>query len=280
MLFRKAERKKIKLKIAYSAPSGAGKTYSALLTAYGICGDWSKVAVIDTENGSAELYSHLGGFSVCPIEPPFTAEKYIEAIKGAVDAGFEVLVIDSLSHAWSGDGGMLQQHDDIVRKSKSGNGYVAWRDIDPKYTSLVDSILQSNIDVIATLRAKDAYVETNDGGKKGYKKVGLAPIFRDGIEYEFTVFFELTQDHYAAAVKDRTELFEDGGFIPTIDTGALLNNWRNSGADFKCSICGKTMTLNFYRGTIKKHGAALCSAECLGEHLKLHPIKDDPDAPF
>ena len=278
-MFRKAERKKIKLKIAYSAPSGAGKTYSALLTAFGICGDWSKVAVIDTENGSAELYSHLGEFSVCPIEPPFTAEKYIEAIKGAVAAGFEVLIIDSLSHAWSGDGGMLQQHDDIVRKSKSGNGYVAWRDIDPIYTSLVDCILQSNIDIIATLRAKDAYIETNDGGRKGYKKVGLAPIFRDGVEYEFTVFFELTQDHYASPTKDRTELFGDGGFIPTIETGQALNEWRNSGADWKCSICGQAMTSALYRKTLKAYGAAVCSAECKGEHLKKQPLEAG-DEPF
>lgn len=270
-MFRKAERKKTKLKIAYSAPSGAGKTYSSLLTAFGICGDWEKIAVIDTENGSAELYSNLGPFSVCSIEPPFTADKYMRAIKSAVESGFEVLIIDSLSHAWSGEGGMLQQHDDIVRKSKSGNGYIAWRDIDPTYTALVDCILQSNIDIIATLRAKDAYIEVNDGGKKGYKKVGLAPIFRDGIEYEFTVFLELTQDHYAIPSKDRTGLFDGSGNIPTIETGRALNDWRNTGADCKCSVCGKEMPKKLFDQTVSGYGQALCSAECKAKAFPEQP---------
>ena len=125
MSFRKAERKRARLKIGFSAPSGAGKTYSSLLVAYGICGDWSKIAVIDTENGSAELYSDLGEYSVCPIMPPFTPKKYIAAIHEAVEAGFEVLIIDSLSHAWSGEGGLLDMKDKAVKASRSGNSYTA-----------------------------------------------------------------------------------------------------------------------------------------------------------
>ena len=107
MEFRKAERKQVKLKIGLSGVAGSGKTYSALLIAHGICGDWSKIAVIDTENGSGELYSNLGGYSVCPLAAPFTPAKYVEAIHAAEAAGFNVLVIDSLSHAWIGDGGLL-----------------------------------------------------------------------------------------------------------------------------------------------------------------------------
>lgn len=229
-MFRKAERKRARLKIGYSAPSGAGKTYSALLTAYGICGDWGKIAVIDTENGSAELYSDLGDYSVCSITPPFTPKKYIAAIYEAVEAGFEVLIIDSLSHAWSGEGGLLEMQANAVKASKSGNSYTAWRDVTPEHNRLVDAILQSDIDVIVTTRAKADYVITDDNGKKNIKKVGLAPVFRDGLEYELTVFFDLTQEHIATASKDRTGLFDGENFKPTVETGKKLADWRNGGA--------------------------------------------------
>lgn len=229
-MFRKAERKQVKLKIGLSAPSGAGKTYSALLIAYGICGDWEKVAVIDTENRSAELYSDLGGYSVCPIVPPFTPQKYIQAIHEAVAAGFEVLIIDSLSHAWSGEGGLLEMKDKAASNSKSGNSFTAWRDISPEHNRLVNAILQSNIDVIVTTRAKSDYVVSNDNGKTTVKKVGLAPVFREGLEYELTTFFDLSQDHTATASKDRTKLFDGIDFVPTVETGKSLAAWRDGGA--------------------------------------------------
>lgn len=229
MGFRKAERKQAKLKIGLSAPSGAGKTYSSLLIAYGICGDWSKIAVIDTENGSAELYSDLGEYSVCSITPPFTPKKYIAAIHEAVEAGFKVLIIDSLSHAWSGEGGLLDMQDKAVKASRSGNSYTAWREVTPEHNRLVDAILQSDIDVIITTRAKADYVITDDNGKKSIKKVGLAPVFRDGLEYELTVFFDLTQDHIATASKDRTGIFDGQNFKPTSETGKQLAEWRNGG---------------------------------------------------
>lgn len=230
MAFRKAERKQAKLKIGLNAPSGGGKTYSALLIAHGICGDWNKIAVIDTENGSAELYSHLGEYSVCSITPPFTPKKYILAIHEAVEAGFEVLIIDSLSHAWSGEGGLLDMQDKAVKASRSGNSYTAWREVTPEHNRLVDAILQSDIDVVLTTRAKADYVITDDNGKKNIKKVGLAPVFRDGLEYELTVFFDLTQEHIATASKDRTGLFDGQNFKPTEETGKQLAEWRNGGA--------------------------------------------------
>lgn len=261
--FRKAERKQVKLKIGISAPSGAGKTYSALLLAKGICGDWSKIAVIDTENGSAELYSDLGDYSVCPIAPPFTPQKYREAIKEAEQEGFEVLIIDSLSHAWSGEGGLLDMQDKATKASRSGNSYVAWREVTPEHNRLVDAILQSPLDIIVTTRAKAEYVVTDDNGKKGYKKIGLAPVFRDGLEYEMTVFFDMTQEHLALASKDRTGLFpSNSSFVPTEETGRQLDAWRKSGTACKCSICGKVITQKLYIQSIEKYGAALCSAEC------------------
>lgn len=230
-MFRKAERKQAKLKIGFSAPSGAGKTYSALLVAYGLCGDWNKVAVIDTENNSAELYSDLGEYSVCPIAPPFTPTKYINAIQEAVSLGFEVLIVDSLSHAWSGEGGLLEMKDKVVSKSKNGNSFNAWREISPEHNRLVNAILQSNIDVIVTTRAKSDYVVSkDDNGKTKVDKVGLSPVFREGLEFELTAFFDLSQDHVATASKDRTKLFDGVDFVPTIETGKLLAEWRNSGA--------------------------------------------------
>lgn len=296
-MFRKAQRKQAKLKIGISAPSGAGKTYSALLMAYGICGEWEKIAVIDTENGSAELYSHLGGYSVCSITPPFTPKKYIDSIKEAVNAGFEVLIIDSLSHAWNGEGGLLEMQDRAVKASKSGNSYTAWREITPEHNRLVDAILQSDIDVIVTTRAKADYVITDDNGKKSIKKVGLAPVFRDGLEYELTVFLDLSQEHIATASKDRTGIFDGQNFKPTVETGKQLSLWREGGAvqtsaktnktpqnannedtddkeqaseddfefppeSYKCAVCGKVIPKKYFEQSLKKYGTPLCSAEC------------------
>ncbi|MBQ9113881.1 MAG: AAA family ATPase [Clostridia bacterium] len=267
--FRKAERKQVKLKIGISAPSGAGKTYSALLIAKGMCGDWSKVAVIDTENGSAELYCNLGDYSVCTITPPFTPKKYIDAIKEAEMEGFQVLIIDSLSNAWSGEGGLLDMQDKAVKASKSGNSYTAWREITPEHNKLVDAILQCNMDVIVTTRAKAEYVITEDNGKKTIKKVGLAPVFRDGLEYELTTFFDMTQDHIVTASKDRTGLFDRLNFTPTEETGKSLNEWRNGGIKCKCSVCGNEMAFDLYQKTLKKYGQAICSAECKAEVMNV-----------
>ncbi len=266
MAFKKAERKQVKLKIGISAPSGAGKTYSALLVAHGIEPDWEKIAVIDTENGSAELYSNLGGYAVQTIAPPFTPDKYMTCIKEAEMEGFTVLIIDSLSHAWSGEGGLLDMQDKATKARKSGNSYTAWREITPLYTKLVDTILQSDLDIIVTTRAKSEYVVTDDNGKKNYKKVGLAPIFREGLEYELTTFLEMSQEHIATASKDRTGLFKNS-FIPSEETGKLFNEWRNGGAAWKCEVCGNTIDKALYDQTIKGYGFACCCKECKEKHL-------------
>lgn len=266
MEFRKAQRKQVKLKIGISAPSGAGKTYSALLIAHGICDDWSKIALIDTENGSGELYSNLGGYDVATITPPFTPQKYIDTIKEAEMAGYKVLIIDSLSHAWTGEGGLLDMQDKAVKASKSGNSYTAWREVTPEHNRLVDTILQSDLDIIVTTRAKAEYVITDDNGKKGYKKIGLAPVFRDGLEYELTTFFDMTQEHIATASKDRTGMFEKS-FVPTEETGKMFNQWRNSGVELKCEICGGPITYTLYQKTRAAYGFACCCKECKEKRL-------------
>lgn len=232
MQIRKAERKKAKLRLGISAPSGAGKTYSSLLIAYGITGDWEKVGLIDTENGSGDLYAHLGEYSVIPIEAPFTPDKYIQAIKLFEDNGFEVVVIDSLSHAWAGEGGILDIQSAAAAASKSGNSYTAWREVTPKHNALVNTILQSKCHIIATMRAKTEYVqEKNDHGKTEIRKVGLAPIQRDGMEYEFTVMLDIALNHTASASKDRTSMFDGQYFKPGVETGKKLLDWLEMGVE-------------------------------------------------
>jgi len=229
-MFKKAERKRAKLRLALFGPSGSGKTYSALLVAQGI---GSKIALIDTENGSASLYAHLCDFDVCELAPPFTPQKYIDAIHAAERAGYDVIVIDSLTHAWAGQGGLLEQVD--ARKGR-GNDFTAWRDVTPQHNKLVDAMVQSGCHIIATCRTKQEYVLVDEvkNGKtvKAPKKVGMAPVQRDGMEYEFTVVFELDVDrHIASASKDRTSLFDGEYFVPSIETGQRLKSWLDTGKD-------------------------------------------------
>jgi len=228
MEIRKAERKKAKLRLGIAAPSGAGKTYSALQLAFGLGG---KIGLIDTEHGSGDLYAHLGDYDIIGIEAPYTVNKYLQAIKAFETAGYTTIIIDSLSHAWAGDGGLLDKQGKIADSGKA-NGFAAWRTITPEHNALVEAMLRSPCHVIATMRAKQEYVlETNDKGKQTPKKVGLAPVQRDGMEYEFTVMLDIDMHHIASASKDRTSLFDGQYFKITEDTGATLLAWLESGAE-------------------------------------------------
>jgi hypothetical protein len=223
--FHKAERKKGKLRLAIAGPAGSGKTYSALLIALGLGG---RIAMIDTERGSGELYDHLGQYDACTIHPPFEPKKYVEAIHAAEDLGYETIIIDSLSHAWVGQGGLLDVHGHIA--DKTGNSWSAWRQVTPKHNELVDAMLQSRCHIIATMRSKMEYAQVEENGKKQVKKLGMSPIQRDGMEYEFTVFIDLDQQHTATTTKDRTTLFDGQYFVPTVETGRTLLAWlENNG---------------------------------------------------
>jgi hypothetical protein len=224
--FKPAQRRRAKLRLAVAGPSGSGKTYSALLLASGIT-SWSKVAVIDSENGSAELYAHLGEYSVLTLEPPYTPEKYIEAIKTAEQRGFEVIIIDSLSHAWNGEGGILDQQGKAADTKYKGNSWAAWRDVTPRHNALVEAMLKSSCHVIATLRSKTEYAQITENGKPAVKKLGMAPVQRDGMEYEFTVFLDLSIEHIAMTSKDRTGMFDGQYFKPNVETGQKLLAWLN-----------------------------------------------------
>lgn len=226
MQLTKATRKKVKLRLGLSAVSGGGKTYSALLLAKGLVGDWSKIAVIDTENNSASLYSHLGDFNTIEISAPYTPERYIQAIKTCEDAGMECIIIDSITHEWDGKGGLLEIH-----SSMQGNSFTNWASLTPRHQKFIDSILQSTCHVITTVRRKQDYdMVKNDKGKLEPQKVGLKEVTRDGFEYELTVNFNLDTNHHCTASKDRTGMFMDQPFfIITEDTGKQIAEWCNSG---------------------------------------------------
>ena len=236
MKLTKAQRKKVFLRLNLSAPSGAGKTYSALLMAYGITGDWGKVAVIDTENGSASLYSHLGEFNVIDLEPPFSPERYVEALKACEDAGMEVVIIDSSSHEWNGAGGCLEINEKLAAAKYKGNTWSAWNETTPRHDAFVNKVLHTRAHVITCTRSKTETVL--DGNK--VKKVGMKDIQREGWEYELTVSLSIDRDtHMVTASKDRTGLFFNADpFVITVETGALIRNWCESGIDEEEEMLG------------------------------------------
>ena len=222
MEIRKAERKKAKIKMAIQGSSGAGKTYSALLIAYGLCADWSKVVIIDTENNSADLYSNLGDYNVLNIQTPYTPEKYIEAIQMCLKAMIEVIIIDSISHCWDY---LIDLHANM-----SGNSFTNWSKITPRQNAFINAVLQADAHVIATMRVKQDYVLNQKDGKYVPEKVGLKAVQRDGVDYEFTLVFDIDIKHHASASKDRTNLFTGRPeFTITSKTGELILEWCNSG---------------------------------------------------
>lgn len=228
MQFTKAVRKKSKLRLALTGPSGSGKTYSALLIAKGLGG---KIAVIDTEHGSASLYSDLCEFDTLELTPPYSPERYIEAIRAADKAGYDVLVVDSITHEWSGSGGCLEINEQTAQAKYRGNTWSAWNETTPRHRKFIDSMLQANMHVIATGRSKTETSQEDTGnGKKKVVKLGMKTEQRDGFEYEFTVVLDLVHDnHYALASKDRTGMFNSEPIVITDDTGRRLAAWLESG---------------------------------------------------
>jgi hypothetical protein len=227
-VFKLATKKQSRLRLGLIGPAGSGKTYSALAIASHL---GKRVAVIDTERGSASLYSDAFTFDVCELES-FEPTRYVDAIQAADRAKYDVIVIDSLSHAWSGKGGALEQVDLVAKRSRSGSSFNAWREVTPMHNALVDAILQARCHVIVTMRSKTEYVlETNDKGKQVPRKVGMAPIQRDGMEYEFTVVGDLDLDHNLVVTKTRCSKL-DGAVVhrPGEQLASTLLEWLNTGA--------------------------------------------------
>jgi hypothetical protein len=243
---RKASRQKAKLRLGISAPSGAGKTLGSLLLAYGITHDWDRIGIIDTEEGSGELYvgvqKHgitIGEYQYIRISGGFAPVKYTDAIKAFENAGVDVIIVDSLSHAWAGAEGLLEKQGKVADRTK--NSYTAWREVTPDHDALVNCMLQSKCHIIATMRAKTEYaMQTGVNGKQQVVKLGMAPVQRSGMEYEFTVFFDINDHSVATASKDRTDLFstvnaagtlEKREFMITPKIGTELLAWLNTGAE-------------------------------------------------
>lgn len=222
---RKAERKRSKLRLGLAGPSGAGKTYSALKLAKGIGGS---ICMIDTERGSGDLYADIADYDIITLEPPYAPKNYLEAIKAAEDAGYDIIIIDSLSHAWQDEGGLLDQAD---RKSGSTDRFRVWAELTPQHRQLVNAMLNSPTHIIATMRSKQGYAMEQDekSGKTSIRKVGLAPVQREGMEYEFTIFMDIDQHHNATTTKDRTAMFADEVFTIDESVGERVMKWLNSG---------------------------------------------------
>lgn len=229
--FKKAVRSASKLRLALSGTSGSGKTYGALLLAKGIGG---KIAVIDTERGSASLYADMSGmpeFDVLDLDAPFTPERYTEAIKAAEDAGYDILIIDSMTHEWNGKGGCLEEVERIAKARYRGNSWSAWNEMTPRHRQFVDAMLTSKLHIIATMRSKTEMAQEDVNGKKVIKKLSMKVEQRDGVDYEFTIMFDLVHDgHFANASKDRTGLFSSrtDPLILTPEVGAEIKKWLDS----------------------------------------------------
>lgn len=230
-VFQKATKRQAKLRMAIDGPSGSGKTFTALTFATALS---DKVAVIDTERGSASKYADMFSFDVLELDT-FHPNGYIGAIQAAEDAGYAVIVIDSLSHAWEGEGGVLDLHEQATKRQPSQNSWTAWRDVTPIHRDLVDAMLQSKCHVIATMRSKMDYIQTTDDkGRSMIKKVGMAPVQRQGMEYEFDIVGDMDLEHTLTISKTRCFVVADAVITkPTAAWFAVVKNWLSDGQPVK-----------------------------------------------
>jgi len=224
---KKAQRISKRFRGLLDGPSGSGKTYTALRIASGM---GSKILVIDTEHSSASLYADDFDFDTIPLET-FEPEKFIEAIAMGGKLGYDVIIVDSLSHAWEGEGGFLEQNEQTAKRKFQGNQWSAWSETTPVFRRLISTILGSPAHFIGTMRTKTEWlVEQNAKGKSAPKKVGLAPIFRAGSEYEFDLVGEITIDHELIVSKTRFKFLTDKLIkLPDEKLGEQIKNFLESG---------------------------------------------------
>jgi AAA domain-containing protein len=219
---RRAERQMAKIKIALTGVSGSGKTWSALAMARGLAGPEGRILMGDTENRSGDLYAESFVFDKVDIEPPFGHDKFEELVKVAHSNGYDVLIIDSASHFWEG----ILEYKGALDK-RGGNSFTNWNEAGDRFKLGLNAILQTPINIIVCLRSKTEYAVEKDGGKTSVRKVGLAPVFRDGCEYEFSAVLDIAIDHTAISAKDRTGLFKDV-FTISEETGKKIAEWLST----------------------------------------------------
>ena len=214
----RAVRSQVKLKLAISGPTGSGKTDGALALAtfFGSLADPAKkprILVVDSENRTSALYADRYDFDIITLKAPYTPERYKKAMNRAVDGGYDWLIVDSFSHEWEGEGGILRQKDRLDLLPGS-NGFTNWAKLSPDHEAMIEFLKQIPIHTICTMRSKQAYVlEINAKGKQTPRKVGMEPIQRPGTDYEFTLMWELDTKHNAMIAKNRTTLFQGDDFV-------------------------------------------------------------------
>ncbi len=276
-IFTPVTREKAKLRLALTGVSGAGKTLGALYIAFDITGDWSKIALIDTEHERAKFYASrsdlgTGQFLWAALTPPYSPERYKAFVADAASevGGDGVVIVDSFSHAWNGEGGVLEIKNKVASR-QGRNDYTAWDEAGAEQNLLVDSILAVNCHTIVTMRSKMAYaIQENERGRMQPVKVGLAPVQRSNAEYEFDIVLNIDRDHMAVASKDTTFLDKYGAVI-TPELGQHLASWLNGGAEPpRCEVCGNvikpTKTRNVQR-------IVECTKKCTGKCICMKCFK-------
>lgn len=248
-MFETVTRKKAKLRLALTGVSGAGKTLSALLIAYGMTGDWNKIALIDTEHERARFYASrsdlgTGEFLYAPFDPPYSPDRYREFVEeGAKAVGSDgVVIIDSFTHAWNNEGGILDIKEQIAKR-QGKTSYTAWFEAGKEQNNLVNTILAVDCHTIVTMRSKMDYaMQENEKGKMAPVKIGLAPVQREDTEYEFDIVLDIARNHIATVSKDTTFLDKFSGII-TPELGKQLKEWLDNGVEpERCETCGKVIT--------------------------------------
>lgn len=236
-MFKKATKFNSKLRMTIDGPSGSGKTYSSLQLATHLCPPGKRVRFIDTERGSASKYANRFDFDVYELTAPYTAARYLEAIRqGGSDPETGVLVVDSLSHAWAGEGGSLEKAD--AEKAKAKNEFTAWRTVSADHNKLVEAILTCPVHIITAMRSKMEYVlEENERGRKIPKKVGMKPVQREGMEYEFDIIMDMDIDHNGIISKTRCEELDSRVFNkPGQEMAAIVQRWLTDGAPAPATV--------------------------------------------
>jgi len=239
--FKPAKRSTARARIFLFGPSGFGKSISSLLIARGLTSGYERILMVDTESGRGEACVHkkigqevIGDFFCHRLTPPFTVQKYLEVLVEAEKSKqFDVIIFDSISHAWAGKGGLLERKEDVAKASKNPDQRAAWAPITAEYQELVEAIIQTNLHVILTARSKTAWdYEADEKGKLKPKIVGLAPVMRDGFQYEAGIILFMGGKGVALALKDDTQLLPaEEPFTPTTDTGKLIVGWYAENQD-------------------------------------------------
>lgn len=227
--FAPATKAQAKARIAFAGPSGSGKTYTSLVTAAALGG---RIAVIDTERGSAAKYADEFTFDTLQMHT-YDPRQLVKALAAAGAAGYDVVIVDSLSHFWMGTGGMLEQVDQAAKRSGGGNTFAGWKEARPMERAMVDALLAYPGHVIVTMRTKTEYVvEENDRGRKIPRKIGTKPEQRDGIEYEFDIVGDLDLENTLIVSKSRCKPLAKAVIRePGEEFGQKILAWLSDGAD-------------------------------------------------